>query len=90
MNKKQRTLLLVISAILLLMLLFPPYHIEYRGEMVRNMGYHFIGNPPVRESTLRGVTVEFGSKITSTTLLFQYLFTMSIGGILFFVLKDKK
>ena len=78
MNKRQRTLLLIISAILLLMLVFPPYHIE-RGEgAIRNTGYHFIGNPPVR------------SKITATTLLFQYLFAMSIGGILFFVFKDKK
>ena len=78
MNKKQKILLIIASFILFLMLLFPPWHYAYRSGHSVSVGYYFILSSPEGRAT-----------INIALLLVQYLFTATIGGILYYILKDK-
>ncbi len=77
MNKKQKILLIIVSFILFLMLLFPPWHYDLQA-VTFDAGYHFILSPP-----------KGNSSINIAMVLVQYLFTATIGGILYYIFKDK-
>ncbi len=76
MNINQKILLIIFTIILFLMLLIPPFHIHRSGVTFRT-GFYLIFAPPEYYSLNIGM------------LFVQYLFVTTIGGILYFVLKDK-
>jgi len=78
MNERQRVILSIVGAIIALMLLFPPY-IVVAGAPVRAIesGYALIFNLPQR------ATVDLGM------LLVQWLGVVVVGGIAFFLSKDR-
>ncbi|MDL1982562.1 MAG: hypothetical protein LWX02_14110, partial [Deltaproteobacteria bacterium] len=89
MNKEKakdekRIILFVTAAILALILLFPPFHTVYKGIDI-NSGYNFILNPPIPPIT--DLEIKISSNINIALLFVQYLFTVTIGGILWFVFK---
>ena len=81
---KKRIILFVTAAILALILLFPPFHTVYKGIDI-NSGYNFILNPPIPPIT--DFEIKISSNINIALLFVQYLFTVTIGGILWFVFK---
>lgn len=83
MNTKQRVVLFSTAVILALMLLFPPFYGNMPDKFVENKGYHFILTPP--EFTY----VEILTRIDFGVLFVQYLFIITIGGILCFAFKGK-
>ena len=83
-RKKERIILLITAAILTLILLFPPFLTVYKGIEI-NSGYSFILNPPIPQIT--DPEIKFASNINIALLFVQYLFTITIGGILWFVFK---
>ena len=80
MNEKQKVLLIVVSCVLLLMLLFPPWYLHALNITIHK-GYHFIIDS--QNPDLRSCTINVG------LLMMQYLFTLTIGGIFYFILRDK-
>ena len=83
-REKERIILFITAAILALILLFPPFHSVYKGIEI-NSGYTFILRPPIPSIT--DLEVKFASNINVALLVVQYLFTVTIGGILWFVFK---
>jgi len=81
---EKRIILFVTAAILALILLFPPFHTVYKGIDI-NSGYNFILNPPIPPIT--DLEIKISSNINIALLFIQYLFTVTIGGILWFVFK---
>ncbi len=81
---QKRIILFVTAAILALILLFPPFHTVYKGIDI-NSGYNFILNPPIPPIT--DLEIKISSNINIALLFVQYLFTVTIGGILWFVFK---
>jgi len=81
---EKRIILFVTAAILALILLFPPFHTVYKGIDI-NSGYNFILNPPIPPIT--DLEIKISSNINIALLFVQYLFTVTIGGILWFVFK---
>ncbi len=81
---QKRIILFVTAAILALILLFPPFHTVYKGIDI-NSGYNFILNPPIPPIT--DLEIKISSNINIALLFIQYLFTVTIGGILWFVFK---
>jgi hypothetical protein len=81
---KKRIILFITAAILALILLFPPFHTVYKGIDI-NSGYNFILNPPIPPIT--DLEIKISSNINIALLFVQYLFTVTIGGILWFVFK---
>ena len=78
MNPNQKNLLIVCAAIIALMLLFPPFHyVNARGVATHAAGHHWLFNAPLRANVAAG------------TLILQWLGVLLIGGIAFFVLKEK-
>ena len=78
MNKNQKKILIIVSVVLFLMLLVPPWQVK-RSGMVLGQCYSFIFISP-----------GFGRHSINIGMLFmQYLFVLTIGGIFYFVLKDK-
>jgi len=85
-RKKEEIILLTTAAILTLILLFPPFLAVYKGIEI-NSGYFFILSPPVPHITDSEISI--ASNINIPLLFVQYLFTITIGGILWFVFKKK-
>jgi uncharacterized membrane protein (DUF106 family) len=83
---EKRIILFITAAILVLILLFPPFHTVYKGIDI-NSGYNFILNPPIPPIT--DLEIKISSNINIALLFVQYLFTVTIGGILWFVFKKK-
>ena len=83
-RKKERIILLITVAILTLIVLFPPFLTVYKGIEI-NSGYSFILSPPIPQIT--DLEIKFASNINIALLFVQYLFTITIGGILWFVFK---
>ncbi|MCJ7615366.1 MAG: hypothetical protein MUO43_02395 [Desulfobacterales bacterium] len=83
-SDEKRIILFVTAAILALILLFPPFHTVYKGIDI-NSGYNFILNPPTAPIT--DLEIKILSNINMALLFVQYLFTVTIGGILWFVFK---
>ncbi|MBW1746463.1 MAG: hypothetical protein JRJ25_09240 [Deltaproteobacteria bacterium] len=81
---EKRIILFVTAAILALILSFPPFHTVYKGIDI-NSGYNFILNPPIPPIT--DLEIKISSNINIALLFIQYLFTVTIGGILWFVFK---
>ncbi|MHB1176390.1 MAG: hypothetical protein ACYCZJ_14815 [Sulfuriferula sp.] len=81
MNKKQKILLIAILVIVAVMLIFPPFDIRLLNGAVPNMGYSLIVDPP----EFRGLaaTVDVGLLIT------QWVGVLIVGGIAFFLFKDR-
>ncbi|MBW2662379.1 MAG: hypothetical protein JRD93_10420 [Deltaproteobacteria bacterium] len=77
MNKNQKIILIIVSVVLFLMLLFPPWHVQRRGTSLFQC-YSLIFISPGNI-----YSVKIGM------LFIQYLFVLTIGGIFYFVLKDK-
>jgi len=67
-----------------LILLFPPFHAVYKGIEI-NSGYAFILRPPILSIT--DLEIKISSNINIALLFVQYLFTVTIGGTLWFVFK---
>lgn len=70
MNEKQKQIATVAGIIFVLMIIFPPFSFHLQGGAVVNEGYGFIFDPPSR-----------GAAINIPTLLIQWLFVATIGGI---------
>ena len=85
-RNKERIILLITVAILTLILLFPPFLTVYKGIEI-NSGYSFILSPPIPPIT--NTEIKFASNINTALLFVQYLFTITIGGILRFVFKKR-
>ena len=86
-RKKERIILFITAAILTLILLFPPFHTVYKGIEI-NTGYTFILRPPIPPIT--DLDIKFASNINVALLFVQYLFTVTIGGILWFVFTPQR
>ncbi len=84
MNKKQRFVLFVTAAILILMLLFPPIKYVNKGLEI-SMGYAFILIPPI--SSIESLESKSVPIINVALLSVQYLFSVTIGVILWFAFK---
>ena len=84
MNKKQRFVLFVTAAILILMLLFPPIKYVNKGLEI-SMGYAFILTPPI--SSIESLESNSVPIINVALLSVQYLFSVTIGVILWFAFK---
>lgn len=74
LNAARRRILKLVIAILLLMTLFPPF-IVIRDNSTLNVGYSFLLYPPT--------TPVDGGTVNAYTLLVQYLFVMTMGGLAF-------
>lgn len=81
MNEKQKKLLIAVLAVVTGMLIFPPFHVKLPGGTVRNLGYSLILDPP-KLSYVTG-TVDVGLLIT------QWVGVLIVGGIAFFLFKDR-
>ena len=86
MNIKQRIVLFSTAVILALMLLFPPFYGVLPGKLIENTRYNFILTP----SKFTYPDPEMPTRIDSATLLTQYLFIITISGILYFAFKEKE
>ena len=78
MNDNQKVVAVFVSIILIVMLLFPPFAVYPDGEKI-STGCHFIV-PEGRRT----------ASIDASTLLIEYLIIITVGGILFYTLKDRK
>lgn len=84
MDKKQKIVLLATASVLILMLFFPPCKSIYQ-EIRESLGITFIFIPwkPLISSG------KLPALIDTPMWFVQYLFTITIGGILWFAFKDK-
>ena len=78
MDKRQKVVLFITAGILILMLLVPPFSTYYKGNKIKDFGYHFIVDTPDPRAT-----------INMPKLLIQYIFVITIGGILYIAFKKK-
>jgi hypothetical protein len=83
MNKNQRVALFLMALAILLMLLFPPFQIVIQGSTF-NMGYGFIFIPPHW-----GDNENLKAFVNSSMLFMEWLGSILLGSIAFFVLKGK-
>jgi hypothetical protein len=83
MNKRQRNILFVASAVIILIVLFPPFHVNYSPEIEIHMGYSFLFHPPKFQDTLV-------STVDIQMLLIQLAAVILIGGMHWYIMKDKK
>ncbi len=81
MNDYQRYVCIAVAVIIALMLLFPPWFIV-RGSITQGLGHSFLFDPPRAGSRYGYVNV--------ATLMLQWVGVLIIGGILFFIVKDKE
>ncbi|PPD32415.1 MAG: hypothetical protein CTY21_11450 [Methylomonas sp.] len=58
MNRRQRSVIALAGLVLAAMLVFPPFHqtSPLSGNVMRNHGYHFIGDAP-RRSSVNGLAL---------------------------------
>ena len=81
-NRRQKVILSAIIAIITLTILFPPFHFSGMNGIVANTGYSFLLTPPeVNSSTFSSVNIAM--------LLTQWFGVLIIGGIAFFLNKNK-
>jgi hypothetical protein len=76
MNKKQKGVAIITAVVLGFMLLFPPFFLQFEGGGKKGEGYAFISPPPTDVCS-----------VDIATLFIQYLITITIGVILFYVFK---
>jgi hypothetical protein len=75
MTRPQRILLSMVAISIVVMVLVPPFVMKARG-MVQNLGYSFIGDPPLSAYDTPGtVNVEL--------LCLQVVAALLVGGIMF-------
>lgn len=83
MNKQQKVIAIITAAVLLGMLLYPPCLMKYK-EVTTNQGYNFLF------SVVKSTEGEVNFRIVDTSLLaLQIAVVVLVGGILWFVVKDK-
>lgn len=83
----QHFVLVATAFILALILLFPPFYCIDGGEKV-SMGNFAIFSPPALPT--KNMEAGFVASIDAFVLLVQYLFVVTIGGILWFALQNKE
>lgn len=76
MNKKQKRVLIAVALVVLGMLVYPPWHFT-SNEIVVSQGYSYLFNSHSM------ATVDTGLLIT------QWIAVLIIGGISYFILKDR-
>ncbi len=83
MNDKQKVTLVVVIVVIAAMLLFPPFNFRGANGVIFNLGYGFIFSPPTFNGPPLVGSVDTGMLIT------QWLGVLVIGGVAFFMLKNK-
>jgi hypothetical protein len=83
-NRRQKVILSTIIAIITFTLLFPPFHFSGMNGIVVNTGYGFLLTPPLNSSTST-----YFSSVNIGMLLTQWFGVLIIGGIAFFLNKNK-
>jgi len=83
----QNFVLVATAFTLALILLFPPFYCIHGGEKV-SMGNFAIFSPPALPT--RNMQAGFVASIDTFVLLVQYLFVVTIGGVLWFALQKKE
>ncbi|WP_134020597.1 hypothetical protein [Modicisalibacter xianhensis] len=78
MNENQKTIAILSAIVLFMMLIFPPFALHYSTGAMANVGYSFILDPPRN-----------GAAVNISTLLVQWFFVVSIGGIAYRLSKDQ-
>ncbi len=76
MNGKQRKVLIAVCVVVVAIIVFPPFRVPIRGGF-RSPIYSFLFTPPGSGS------------VDVFMLITQWLGVLIVGGIIFFVLKDK-
>lgn len=82
MNKNQRKVLIAIIIIVAAMMLFPPFYIRGVNGVVINLGYSFLFKPPIISNSL--------GSVDTGMLLTQWIGVLIVGGVAFYLLKDKQ
>jgi hypothetical protein len=77
MTETQRKILIGVGAVVLIMLIYPPYVIRGVNDIVRESGYAFLFDLPLR------------AQVDVLTLLVQWVGIMVAGAIAFFFFKAK-
>jgi len=72
-------------AVIALMVIFPPFHYQFSGGRVEELGYAFIGSPPV----VNPVEVEIFGTVNTPLLLIQILGVLIVGAAGYFVALPK-
>lgn len=85
MNKNQKNVLLVTAGIIVAMVIYPPYVILNASDVVLVAGYGFIFDLPVRNLSSGGT---IASTINIGTLIAQIISALTVGGLVFFALKN--
>jgi len=76
-NQTQKNVLIALAVIITGMLLYPPFHRVYANGITIGARYNWLFDAPHQ------ATVDIG------TLLVQWLGVLIIGGIIFFIVKDR-
>ena len=87
MNRYQRLTLLIVLAIVFGMLLFPPFRLQWVNGQIVNLGYGFLLYPPKIGPGVVGSGLQGGVDVG--LLITQWLGVLIMGGVIFFLLKDK-
>lgn len=83
-NRRQKVILSTIIAIITFTLLFPPFHFPGMHGSILNTGYGFLLTPPMSSSAS-----DYFSSVNIGMLLTQWFGVLIIGGIAFFLNKNK-
>ena len=84
MNEKQKKILIAVTVVIGLMLLYPPFHARFPNGVIKNLGYSWIFAPPSGGAWQASAgTVDIGILIT------QWIGVLVVGGIVFFIAKDR-
>ena len=93
MTKKQKLVIIIFCVVLAMMLAYPPFYSERKARfgISWNLGYHFILDPPGQTNKYSAGIGDFRTQSTVNIWLLavQYLFVVTIGVGLLFVLKPK-
>ena len=85
-NRRQKVILSTVIAIITFTLLFFPFHFSGMNGIVVNTGYGFLLTPPMSSSTSDS---DYFSSVNIGMLLTQWFGVLIIGGIAFFLNKNK-
>jgi hypothetical protein len=83
MNEGQKKVVMISAVIIVLMLIFPPFHYINQIGVEINMGFSFLFNPPSRSSYVTG-------SINMAQLFLQWVGVGFVGGLIYFLQKDKE
>jgi len=83
MNDKQKVTLVVVIVVIATMLLFPPFNFRGANGVIFNLGYGFLFSPPTFEGSPLVGSVDTGMLVT------QWIGVLVIGGVAFFMLKNR-